>query len=155
MNTHNHETLMMWRANIDWHHVLSKHVVINYIEKYTAKYEKGSETFHNMLMRVSSIQNPNEPAARAYKSLLCESIIDRDIGEQETCHLLLELPLSECSRFFVVLNVGMKVFKQVQVDTYNADNDNSLIDAYTKRPKNMEELTLIDVAKYWSYDKHQ
>ena len=46
----------------------------------------------------------------------------------------------------------MKVFKQVQVDAYNADNDNSLIDAYTKRPKNMEELTLIDVAKYWSYD---
>ena len=101
-------------------------------------------------MQVSSIQNPNELAARAYKSLLCESIIDRDIGAQETCHLLLELPLSECSRCFVVLNVGMKVFKQVQVDAYNADNDNSLIDAYTKRPKNMEELTLIDVAKYWS-----
>ena len=46
--------------------------------------------------------------------------------------MLLELPLSECSRRFVVLNVGMKVFKQVQVETYNADNDNSLIDAYTK-----------------------
>ena len=42
--------------------------------------EKGSETFHNMLMQVSSIQNPNELVARAYKSLLCESIIDRDIG---------------------------------------------------------------------------
>ena len=37
-------------------------------------------------------------------------------------------------------------FQKLQVDTYNADNDNSLIDAYTKRPKNMEELTLIDVA---------
>ena len=118
--------------NIDWKPILSKCVVINYIAKYAAKSEKGSETFHNMLMRVSSIQNPNEPAARAYKSLLCESIIDRDIGAQETCHLLLELPLSECSCRFVVLNVGMKVFKQVQVETYNDDNDNSLIDAYTK-----------------------
>ena len=108
-----------------------------------------------MLMRVSSIQNLNEPTARAYKSLLCESIVDRDIGAQETCHMLLELPLSECSRRFVVLNVGMKVFKQVQVETYNADNDNSLIDAYTKRPENMEQLTLIDVAKYWSYDKRR
>ena len=69
--------------------------------------------------------------------------------------MLLELPLSECSHCFVVLNVAMKVFKQVQVDTYNVDNDNYLIDAYTKRPKNMEELTLIDVAKYWSYDKRR
>ena len=130
-------------------------MVINYIPKYATKSEKGSETFHNMLMQVSSIQNANEPATRAYKRLLCESIVDRDIGAQETCHMLLELSLSKCSRRFVVLNVGMKVFKQVQVETYNVDNDNSLIDAYTNRPENMEQLTLIDVAKYWSYDKHR
>ena len=69
--------------------------------------------------------------------------------------MILELPLSECSCRFLVLNVGMKLFKQVKVDTYNANNDNSLIDAYTKRPKNMEELTLLDIAKYWSYDKYR
>jgi len=108
-----------------------------------------------MLMRVSSIQNPNEPATCAYKSFLCETIIDRDICAQETCHLLLELPLSECSHRFVVLNVGRKVFKQVQIETYDADNDNSLIDAYTKRPAHIEHLALIDVAKTWSYDKHR
>jgi hypothetical protein len=31
---------MMWRENIDWKPVLSKHVVINYIEKYVAKARK-------------------------------------------------------------------------------------------------------------------
>ena len=67
--------------------------------------------------------------------------------------MIVELPLSKCSHHFVVLNVGMKVFKQVQVETYNDENDNSLINAYTKRLKNMEQLTLIDVEKYWSYDK--
>jgi hypothetical protein len=76
---------MMWRDNIDWKPILSKHVVINYIEKYAAKSEKGSETFHDMLMHLSSIQNPNEPTTHAYKSLLCETIVDRDIGAQETC----------------------------------------------------------------------
>ena len=69
--------------------------------------------------------------------------------------MLLDFPLSECIHRFVVLNVGMKVLKQVQVETYNTDNDNSLIDAYTKRLENMEQLTLIDVAKYWSYDKRR
>ena len=85
---------MKWRANIDWQPVLSKRIVSNYIVKYVAKSEKGSKTFHNMLMQVSSIQNPNEPAAHAYKSLFYQSIVDRDIGAQETCHMLLELPLS-------------------------------------------------------------
>lgn len=80
LNMHNRETLMMWWANIDWKPILSKNVVINYIAKYAAKAEKGSETFHDMLMRISSIQNPNEPAARAYRTLLCETIVDRDIG---------------------------------------------------------------------------
>ena len=37
VNTHNRETLMMWRDNIDWNHELSKHVVRNYIEKYASK----------------------------------------------------------------------------------------------------------------------
>ena len=60
VNTHNRETLMMWRDNIDWQPVLSKRVVINYIAKYDGKSEKGSETFHNILMQVSSIHNPND-----------------------------------------------------------------------------------------------
>ena len=83
---------MMWRANIDWQPDLSKRVVINYITKYVAKPKKGSEAFHDMLMCVSSIQNPNEPTTCTYKSVLCESIVD-----EETCHFLLELPLSEYS----------------------------------------------------------
>ena len=76
-----------------------------------------------MLMRVSNIENPHEPAAHAYRRLLTETIVDRDIGAQETCHMLLKLPLSECSRQFVVLNVGMKVFKYFQTNRFNASND--------------------------------
>lgn len=80
MNTHNRDTLMMWRANIDWKPILSKRVVINYIAKYASKAEKGSETFHDMLMRLSTIENPTDLAACAYRCFLCETIVDRDIG---------------------------------------------------------------------------
>ena len=52
-------------------------------------------------------------------------------------------------------NYWYEGFQKVQVETYNANNNNSLIDAYTKRPENMEQLTLIDVEKYWSYDKRR
>jgi hypothetical protein len=86
---------------------------------------------------------------------LCENIVDKDIDAKEMCHLLLELPLSECSHWFVVLNIGKKVFKQVKIDTYNVDIDIYLIDAYTNRPTHIEHLALIDVTKSWSYDKHR
>jgi len=154
LNTHNREILMMWHANMDWKPILSRHVVINYIEEYVAKVEKGSESFHDMLMCIYSIQNPNEQVSRAHRTLLCENIVDRDIGAQETYHILLELSLSECSRRFIILNVGIKGFKQVKVDEYNDHNDNSLIDAYRKIPMRMEHLSLIEAARSWSYDKH-
>jgi len=69
LNTHKRETLMMCRANMDWKPILSKRVVINCIAKYASKAEKGSETFHDMLMRLSTIENPIEPTARAYRRL--------------------------------------------------------------------------------------
>lgn len=51
-----------------------------------------------MLMYLSNLDNPNDLAPRAYRKLLTETVIERDIGAQETCHMLLELPLVECSR---------------------------------------------------------
>ena len=66
--------------------------------------------------------------------------------------MLLELPLCQSSCQSVVLNVGMKVYKQVKANTYDID---LLINAYTKRPVNMGHLCLIDVARSWSYDKHR
>ena len=41
VNSHNRHILQLWRANIDWQPVLSKHVVIKYIAKYAAKAEKS------------------------------------------------------------------------------------------------------------------
>jgi len=86
-----------------------------------------------MLTHISSIQNPNEPLTRPYNNLLCETIVVRDIGSQETCHFILELLLCECSHRSMVLNVELKVFKQVQVDAYSGYYDIFFIDAYKKR----------------------
>lgn len=40
VNSHNCYILQLWRENIDWQPVLSKHV-IKYIAKYAKKVEKG------------------------------------------------------------------------------------------------------------------
>ena len=48
-NSYNHYILQLWRENIDWQPVMSKHVVIKYIAKYAAKAERSSKTYDQML----------------------------------------------------------------------------------------------------------
>ena len=154
VNSHNRHILQLWRANIDWQPVLSRHAVIKYIAKYASKAEKSSETYHQMLMRLSNMENPDDLAARAYKRLLTETLIERDIGAQETCHMLLELPLMESSRRFVNLNVSHEVFKSITLNNEenNDDNTKCFIDGYKERPLSMEGIALIDAAKSWIYN---
>ena len=49
--------------------------------------------------------NPDDLVACVYRRLLTETVIERDIGAQETCHMLLKLLLMESSRRFANLNV--------------------------------------------------
>ena len=127
---------------------------MNYIAKYAAKAEKSSETYHQMLVRLANIENLDEAASKAYKRLLTETLIERDIGAQETCHMLLELPLVESSRVFVTLNVSRKVFKPVIKNEENDDEAHLklFIEGYIDRPYAMGSITLIDVARSWTYN---
>lgn len=83
-------------------------------------------------------------------------MIERDIGVQETCQMLLEIPLLESSRRFVNLNVSKEVVKHVDLNA-NDDHDlhrPSFIDAYKNRPQFMEVVYLIDGMKSW-ISKHK
>lgn len=115
---------------------MSKHVVIKYIEKYATKAEKSFETYQQMLLHLANLENINDLATRAYKKLLTESMIERDIGVQEPSHMLLELPLVESSRKCVNLNVSTEVFKCVLVTNENNNEEQtiSFIDSYRNIP---------------------
>ena len=64
-------------------------------------------------------------AAHAYRRLLTKIIVERDIGSQETCHMLLDLPLVECNRRFVNLNVSHEVFKSITLNNEENNDDNT------------------------------
>eukprot|EP01018_Ginkgo_biloba_P021168 Gb_06945 [translate_table: standard] len=155
VNVHNADLLVMWRANVNWQPVTSTYVVLRYIAKYAAKSEKASESYHDMLLRITSIEDLEEPTACAYKQFLSETIVDRDIGAQETCHMLLSLPLVECSRAFVALNVSRKVFQRIQGHGDFILPDNTFINAYMHRPREIEHLPLIEVARSWTYSERR
>ncbi|XP_059065637.1 uncharacterized protein LOC131065369 [Cryptomeria japonica] len=81
-------------------------------------------------------------------------MIERDIGAQETCHMLLELPLVESNRKSVNLNVSHEVFKPVTItdEESNKEQANSFIAGYRTRPFCMEGVSLIDAARSWIYN---
>ena len=66
-----------------------------------------------MLEIISNVVDSDIPSISAYKKFLTETIVERDIGAQETCHMFLKLPLVISSHRFVSVNVGKKIFKKV------------------------------------------
>ena len=93
VKSYNHYILQLWRENIDWKPIMSKHAVIKYIVKYAAKAKISSETYYQMLFGLANVEKSNDLASKAYRWILTETLIERDIGAQETSHMLLELPL--------------------------------------------------------------
>lgn len=147
LNVHNIDLLTMWRANVDFQPVLSHYDVLKYITKYALKEKKRSESYHHMLTRISNSIGSEDHALCAYRKFLAEMIVDCDIGAQETCHMFLKQPLVVCSRKFVSLNVGRKVFRKISRDGLQCSPENSFVQHYQKRPFFLEHLSLIETKK--------
>jgi ATP-dependent DNA helicase PIF1 len=155
LNIHNPDILTIWRENMDCQPILSRHAVMKYISKYASKAEGRSESYHHMLTRITDTLSPTDPASFAYRRLHTKAIVDRDIGTQETCHMLQKLPLVTCSRLFMTLNVGHHIFRRVSKDPSDCLSVSTFIDAYVTRPPCLQPLPLIEIAKYWSYSRHR
>ena len=130
LNIHNLDLLAMWRANVDCQPVVSRHAVLKYIAKYASKAEKRSESYQDMLTRISNSGALEDSALSAYRRFLAETLVDRDIGAQETCHMLLKQPLVICSRKFISLNVGRKVFKKIPKNLHQFSSPNTFVETY-------------------------
>lgn len=118
LNIHNPEMISIWRANIDCQPVISCELVLKYIAKYASKAERTSESCTAMLTRISTTQKRDDPVVVAYRRFMTEIVAERDIGAQETCHMLQKLPLVVCNKPFTTLNVGRKVLHVILYPRY-------------------------------------
>ena len=107
-----------------------------------------------MLTRISNSSACEDHALCAYEKFLAETIVDHDIGAQETCHMLLKLPLVVCSQIFLPLNVGKKVFQRLSTDPHNFSSHNGFVDIYKNLPYFLEHLCLIETTRSWTFSTH-
>src|SRR4051794_31598632 len=106
VNLYNWLQLQEWRANVDLKPVLSIHAALQYVLKYANKAEPQSAAFSEILNQILSESIPDDPILISVQKLLLHSIAECDISAQETCHLLLGIPLYHSSRAFVFLNLN-------------------------------------------------
>ena len=106
INPHNWLQLQGWRANIDLKPILSIHAALQYISKYASKAEPRSTAFSEILNQILSESSLDDLILTSVQKLLLHSVAERDISAQETCHLLLGIPLYHSSRAFVFLNLN-------------------------------------------------
>lgn len=127
--------------------MLSRNVVLNYIAKYASKVEKRFECYLHMLTRISNSIGPEDHALCAYRRFLVETIVDRDIGAQEMCHMLLKLPLVVFNWKFVSLNVGRNVFRKISRDGLHCSFENTFVQHYQKIPCFLEHISLLETTR--------
>ncbi|PKC54023.1 hypothetical protein RhiirA1_355365, partial [Rhizophagus irregularis] len=90
INLHSQLQLQGWRANVDLKPILTIHAALQYISKYASKAEPRSAAFSDILIRILSESQPEDPLLAPVQRLLLHSVAERDISAQETCHILLD-----------------------------------------------------------------
>ena len=105
INSHNIFQLLGWKANVDITVITSKNDLIRYLSKYVTKTEPVSTSLKKFLK--NKIKDNN---TQSVDSILKSSILNilgrRDMGKQEVCHLLMEIPLYESNISHINVNLN-------------------------------------------------
>ena len=144
INSHNRLQLQGWRANVDLKPVLSIYAALQYIAKYASKAEPRSAAFTEIFNQILSNSDPNDSSLTTIQKLLLTSVAERDISAQETCHLILSIPLYHSSRTFITLNISEETWRWIR-GTGNNEDGNEL-----SRINNAGRTTQSHLKEYWN-----
>ena len=93
VNSFNLVQLSPWCANVDMQYCVSRHKVIEYCAKYATKSEPRSQPMKVIFAKIERSLKDDNTSLKAVQNLLINSVGERDYSAQETCHLLLQLPM--------------------------------------------------------------
>ena len=136
---------------MDMQYVVSRQRVIQYVAKYATKSEPRSKALKRVFSNIMSTIKEDGTSLQVVQKLLINSVRERDYSAQETCHLLLQLPMFRASRDFVILSLDGSREVDDTLEDDRAVTLDSQLDHYIARPTTpqFEELTLLQfVQKY-------
>lgn len=149
LNAYNPLISMAWLANTDIAPCTGRKALLEYLSKYISKPEPGTQSLRQMMERLLTRVNPDNPLRSAVNKLLNRLIGERDWAAQEVFHMLLRLPLQKSSRDAIKVNCYPD---SVQGAAFHVDRDEGIEDGriqrgrsarekYTIRPPSLEDVT--------------
>ena len=92
---------------------------------------------------------------KAVQKLLINTIGERDYSTQETCHLLLQLPMLKTSREFLILSLDGSRAVEDRLEEDHSATALSTIDHYMYRPysSHFNDMTLLEFARRYTMPK--
>ena len=98
INSFNPIQLSAWHANVDKQFIVSRHKVVQYYTKYATKSESRSQSLKDTFANITCTLKEGDRTVKAVQKLFINTVGERDYSAQETCHLLLQLPMYKASR---------------------------------------------------------
>ncbi len=121
----------------DMQFIVSLRRVLKYIAKYAAKGETRSPGLKAVYRRIMKCLNLDANVLKFVQKLI-NSVGERDYSAQETCYLLVQLPMFRASRDFVILSLdGSR-----QVDDW-AEEGNDVATLHAQRQVQRSNVTYV------------
>ena len=105
INCHNHVMSQHWRANVDLQVIVDTDKCIRYMAKYAPKGEPRSQSASEILTACVNRLDNTDMASSALRRAMIQVAGERDIGSQETAHMLLGKPLYSCTYSFLCVSL--------------------------------------------------
>ncbi|XP_070184330.1 uncharacterized protein [Littorina saxatilis] len=158
MNSRNDILAQVWMANTDVQFVLDEYACGMYIVTYISKSQRGMS---DLLKHADDeAKRGNHSVKQKVRHIANKFLNHCEVSAQEAVYLLMQLPLTRCTRDVIFVNtsppcqrVGLLKNSTMLEAMKDEDTDvtlTSLIDRYSERPKELENICLADFAT--SYD---
>ena len=153
LNSFNPVQLSAWRANVHMQYIVSRRRVIDYCTKYVTKSEPRSESLKDTFTKIVKNLKDGNRSLKAVQKLLIHTVGDRDYSAQETCHILLQLPMYKCSRDFIVLSLDGSRAVEDRVHDDGRVTAPSTLDHYLVRPATpvFNNMTLLEFTQSYNH----
>ena len=155
VNSFNPVQLSAWWSNVDMQYIVSRRKVIEYCTKYVMKSEPRSQSLKEVFTSIVHGLKDGNTSLKAVHKLLINSVGERDYSAQETCHLLLQLPMFKASRDFIVLSLAGSHAVEERLEEHHHATAFFILDHYMHRPNSapLDDRTLLEFARQYTMPK--
>ena len=132
-----------------------QYVVSRRVAKYATKSEPRSKSLKTVYSTIMKSLKDDDKSLKVVQKILINSVGERDYSAQETCHLLLQLPMYHASRDFVILSLDGSREVDNKLDEGKVVTIDSYLDHYSAHPAtaDFQDLTILQFVERYRIPK--